>query len=350
MIFSRRLLAALLFLFAGAVGPGVALAQSEADGAFDTTAHPAPPDYARRADWAEWRGGTRTAPVDVFFIQPTTYVSKRWNQALDDEKTDAWTRASVGVRQIGVFAACCRIYSPRYRQASSRAFAEIGADGTKAYGLAYEDVRAAFRYYVAHENRGRPFVLVGHSQGALHVLRLLREEIDGRSIGGRLVVAYAPGIAVPVGTFGTDLRTVVACDTPERTGCLASWNSFLADADVANYVARAGESWTAEHGPGAGAALLCVNPLTFDLGRPAADAAANVGGMVLPAAAEGPAAPVVAGAAGARCEGGVLRVAPAYPLKPLPGGSLHYYDIPLFWANLRANVAVRIAAYRANPR
>lgn len=334
-----------LFVVAS-IGATHASAQGDVDGAFAVTVHPSPPDYARRSDWAEWRGGTRDAPVDIFFVQPTTFVSKQWNQDLADAKTDAWTRATVATRQIGAFATCCRVYSPRYRQASGRAFAEMAGDGAKAYDLAYQDVRAAFRYYVAHENHGRPFVLVGHSQGALHVLRLLREEIDGRPLARQLVVAYAPGIGIPVGTFGTDLKTVVACDTPDRTGCVASWNSYLADADVKGYVARAAQSWSAEHGA-EGAELLCINPLTFDLRRPTAGAAANLGGMVLPIVTDGPDAPIVPGAAGATCDGGVLRVDTSYAIKPLPGGSLHYFDIPLFWANLRANVAVRIAAFRA---
>lgn len=342
---TRSSLAA-LFLVAS-LGAASAWAEGDVDSAFAVSAHPSPPDYARRNDWAEWRGGTPNAPVDLFFVQPTTYVSKQWNQDLSDSKTDAWTRATVATRQIGAFAACCRVYSPRYRQASSRAFSEMAGDGVKAYDLAYQDVRAAFMYYVGHENRGRPFVLVGHSQGALHTMRLLREEIDGRPLGKQLVVAYSPGIGVPVGTFGSDLRTVVACDTPTRTGCVASWNSYLGDADVKGYVARAIHKWTAEHGP-EGAALLCVNPLTFDLRRPAADAASNLGGIVLPTTGDGPEASVVPGAAGASCDGGVLRVATAYAVKPLLGGSLHYYDIPLFWANLRANVAVRIAAFRAH--
>lgn len=149
------------------------------DGAFDTTAHPAAPDYGQRTDWAIWRGGNTSSPVDLFFIPPTTFVSQRWNQDLSDTQTDHWTRISVANRQINAFDDCCRIYSPRYRQASSRAFGEMAGDGAKAYALAYQDVRAAFRWYIAHENHGRPFVIAAHSQGSLHALRLLEEEIDG---------------------------------------------------------------------------------------------------------------------------------------------------------------------------
>ena len=34
--------------------------------------------------------------------------------------------------------------------------------------MAYADVQDAFAYYMAHWNQGRPFVLMGHSQGSFH--------------------------------------------------------------------------------------------------------------------------------------------------------------------------------------
>jgi hypothetical protein len=315
-----------------------------ADGAFDATVHPAAPDYARRADWMVWQGGRRDAPVDLFFVQPTTFASDRWNQDIGDATANAHTLASIGAQQIDAFDACCRIYAPRYRQASTRAFGAMAGDGGKAYALAYRDVRAAFLWYLAHDNKGRPFILVGHSQGALHVLHLLQDEIDATPVARRLVAVYAPGIGVPLGDFGTRYRTTVPCDTPTRTGCLASWNSFLPDADTHAYAAKASADYVAHHGDGAGAALLCVNPLTFDMAHPSAEAAANLGGIVTLSADGPPAVPVI-GAAGAECRDGVLRVSSSAALKPLPGGSLHFYDIPLFWANLRANAGIRIRAY-----
>src|SRR3546814_15517433 len=85
-----------------------------------------------------------------------------------DAATRRWTDLSVTARQASLFDACCRRFMPRYRQASSRAFAERLGDGAKAYALAYGDVLRAFRSYVAHDNHGRPFIIAGHSQGALH--------------------------------------------------------------------------------------------------------------------------------------------------------------------------------------
>jgi hypothetical protein len=310
-----------------------------ADGAFDDTAHPAPPDYAHRADWAIWRGGKASSPIDLFFIPPTTFVSRRWNQDLADGATDRWTRISVANRQINAFAACCRLYSPRYRQASSRAFTDMTGDGAKAYALAYQDVRAAFRWYLAHANHGRPFVIAAHSQGSLHALRLLEQEIDGTPLARQLVAVYAPGIGIPRSLFGHTLTTVGPCDHPDSTHCIASWNSYTPEADVGAFRQRSlGRSGGGNEG------LLCIDPLTFDAGRPAAGPDANLGAMLAPPD-DNAQAPLVAQAAGAACRDGVLRIDARVPLTALPGGVLHFYDIPLFWANIRANVAIRIRAY-----
>jgi hypothetical protein len=55
----------------------------------------------------------------------------------------------------------------------------------------------------------------------------------------------------------------------------------------------------------------------------------------------------------ARCDQGLLVVTanPSLDLKPLPGGSLHYHDLGLFYADVRANAVARVRAWiRVNPR
>ena len=44
--------------------------------------------------------------------------------------------------------------------------------------LAYRDVLAAWRNYLATSNQGRPFVLIGHSQGSLMLQMLIAREIE----------------------------------------------------------------------------------------------------------------------------------------------------------------------------
>jgi hypothetical protein len=42
-------------------------------------------------------------------------------------------------------------------------------------GIPKADVIAAFDYYIKHENNNRPFILVGHSQGARMIKAIMYE-------------------------------------------------------------------------------------------------------------------------------------------------------------------------------
>jgi hypothetical protein len=306
------------------------------------------PDYADPATWLvldDAGSGAASPPaVDLFYIHPTTSRSQAFNQDLADAATNRWTDISVGTRQLSAFAACCRRFAPRYRQATSRAFTASRADGDRAYAFAYEDVRSAFRSFIARHNRGRPFIVAGHSQGALHGLRLLREEVAGTPLAERLVAAYLPGIGIPVDTLP---RGIPGCATPRQTRCIASWNSFTPDADTTGYVARS----LARYGSGSPAPLLCVNPVSFAMARPATRFAEARGALPGPAV-EGPLPALHKAKVAARCDGNVLRVTTrgGLPVETLPGGNLHMGDIALFWADIRANAAQRAAAARNTRR
>ena len=67
------------------------------------------------------------------------------------------------------------------------------------------------------------------------------------------------------------------------------------------------------------------------------------------AAREGPLQPLVPRAVEATCVDGVLMVtpSPALALQPLPGGSMHYHDMALFYADIRSDVVRRVSAFLA---
>jgi hypothetical protein len=315
---------------------------------FEAETKPPPPDYADSASWAA-RPAVHAHPVDVFYLQPTTYLGPAWNQDVRDRTANALTDSTVLRTQATAFSECCDLYAPRYRQASSLAFRDMKGDGAKAYDLAYQDTLRAFDYYLKHDNHGRPFILAGHSQGALHVARLLEEVIDGKPERGRLVAAYVVGIGVSTGLFGKAYKTIGICRRPDDTGCVVSWNSFVSGSDVAGYVARSESRYVDRFGDDPGKALLCVNPLTFALDRPDGEAALHRGAVSDAASISAPRSGLVS----ASCRGGILFVDPGENggfLKPLPGGSLHFQDVELFYANIRENAALRTRAWLAGAK
>ncbi len=284
------------------------------------------------------------APVDVFFIHPTTFRSDtKWNQDVGDTKVNRWTDASTIARQASAFNGCCKVYAPRYRQAS---FLDKNGGHDRALDLAYGDIDRAFAYFLRHHSRGRPFILAGHSQGGLMIARLLKQRIDGTPLAARMVTAYVVGMNLAEGDFVRQFKQVSICDTPSRTGCVVQWNSILPSADLNAARQRFEQGFITKYGDVPGKTTLCINPLTFDRSRPTADAENSLG-AVPDEPGSGPVPPLLPHAVSAKCDQGFLIVDPdpALGLKPLPGGSMHYHDFGLFFADVRANANLRVQTW-----
>src|SRR5206468_4593915 len=135
--------------------------------------------------------------------------------------------------QFARFASVCRTYAPLYRSATLAAIprALAGEDVSSAFNLAYGDVVAAWHYYLEHYNHGRPFVLIGHSQGTIHLTRLLASEIENGPEAARMLSALLIGYAVevPAGqVVGGSLHRTPLCTAAGQTGCVITYMSFRA--------------------------------------------------------------------------------------------------------------------------
>lgn len=282
----------------------------------------------------------------VFFIHPTSYLNRAaWNAPLDDKEGNE--RAALFVRgQASVFTAAGEVWAPRYRQATFGAFLTDRKEGRLALEAAYGDVLAAFDAFIAGIDPGRPIILAGHSQGALHLTHLLRDRIAGQPIAKRIVAAYVVGWPVSVEADIPALG-LPACSGPEATGCILSWQSFAEPAEP-EALLKSFDASTAPNGrPRKGTHMLCTNPLT---GTPngAAPTTANLGSTI--PSADLKTATLAVGKIPARCAGrGLLLVGEPPNLGPyiLPGNNYHVYDYSMFWANIRADAARRLAAFEA---
>ena len=127
----------------------------------------------------------------VFFIHPTSYLNRsNWNAPIGD--SEAERVAKIYVRGMATpFADADEIWAPRYRQATFGAFLTDAEEANQAIEAAYADVEQAYAYFKQSVDADTPIVLVGHSQGSLHLLRLLREEFAEPEDAARLVAAYA---------------------------------------------------------------------------------------------------------------------------------------------------------------
>lgn len=279
----------------------------------------------------------------VFFIHPTSFLDRnRWNAPLDD--ADANGRAQLFLRaQASAFNEAGAIWAPRYRQATFGAFLTSAEDAQRALDLAYRDIDAAFTQFL-REAGDRPIILAGHSQGALHLTRLLRERVAGTPLARRIVAAYVVGWPVSR-TADLPLMGLPECSRADQAGCILSWQSFAEPADP-SLILDTFDATTGFTGkPRAGTPMVCTNPLT---GTPdaAAPASANAG-MLLPDANLSNAT-LAPGRIGARCAGrGILLIGepPELGNYVLPGNNYHVFDYSLFWSNVRADAVRRLRAF-----
>ena len=190
------------------------------------------------------------APIDCFYVYPTVSREPGGNASMIASPQVEYAAAE----QFARFSGKCRTYAPLYRQTTLAAMRgeASGADPDLAYG----DVLAAWRAYLAHDNHGRGVVLVGHSQGSFHLARLIAEEIDGKPVERLLVSAIVTGGNVQVRSgadVGGSFRHVPLCRRADQTGCVIAYSSYLASSPPA-----AGAHFGGSAGPGL--ANACVNP------------------------------------------------------------------------------------------
>jgi hypothetical protein len=311
---------------------------------YENSPTPAKPDYSKVESWAALptkvdaadstpRKSTVTnnqvsAKADVFFVYPTIFTDApkneyQWNADVNDVALNNDIQRSTLLNQATAFNGACRVFAPYYRQAHLFAFYTPNPeDGKQALDLAYQDVKAAFEYYLEHYNQGRPIVIASHSQGSYHCERLLQDYFDGKELQNQLVAAYLIGRAISPQAF----QHISPTKTPDEIGVWASWNTFARNYIPTNYARYQN--------------ALSTNPLLWNASEEYAAKELNKGGVALKFTY----APHLVDAQNHQ---GLLWVS-----RPNIKGSWlfkhkvwHRADINFFYMNIRENVALRVEKF-----
>ncbi len=324
---------------------------------FQTYDPPPAPDYAKPNAWAllPQRDSAGRGPADVFFVHPTIYDGGRdWNAPFDQPKAERDLARVMLPNYAAPFARVGRIFAPHYRQASLYTFLTLRDDARDARRFAYDDVRDAFRHYLAHDNGGRPIVLVGVEQGGILADRLLTEEIvPDPALRNRLVGVYLIETVVPADEFGSS-AVVPACARRDEAGCVVAWASLLdGDFQQAQELTNRSLVWNGgdELVTLDGRAPLCVNPLLGARNEIRAPAKLNLGAANATGLEWGSRPALLKRQVWAQCQNGLLHTGRPKSTSLRDSGSWtdrrKVDGFNLFWADIETDVVARLAALKA---
>jgi len=199
----------------------------------------------------------RAPSIDCFYVYPTVSRDPGVIATMQAEPEEL----TVVAQQFARFAQVCRPFAPLYRQFTLTALiARMSGQPLPAGNvdpkIGYHDVVDAWNYYLAHHNKGRGVVLIGHSQGSTVLIQLITNEIEGKPAQKQLVSAILMGTRLQVAAgkdVGGDFASVPLCRSARQLGCAIAYASFRATAPP-----TATSLFGKPAGPGLEAA--CTNP------------------------------------------------------------------------------------------
>ncbi len=293
---------------------------------------PSAPNYAADVSWVV-KATALDKTVDVFYVYPTIYSAESPRNMNIHEKALRASTQHLMVTQAGAYSETANLFAPFYRQMT---IAELDPETdmfqNPYFKIGAEDVERAFDYYLEKLNPDRPFILAGHSQGAMVLIHLMRKHFNDPALQKRLIAAYLIGYSVT----HDDLEKypwIKLAQGADDTGVVITYNTQSPEATGSPVLT-----------PGA----VCINPLSWTTTEEAADKSLNLGAVFFneKTSAIEREIPQYIGAQIDLKKGALIVTPPeALELGHFPEGVYHRFDYSFFYRNLQQNAAQRVKAY-----
>lgn len=299
-------------------------------------------DYSQTENWL-YLPGIVEKDVDVFYVYPTAWFkedSAEPNICAIDNRIMRIGSQNAFDRQATAFETVGNIYAPYYAQGDASYILSLPEKKRWDFvkGTPAKDVTAAFDYYIKNYNDDQPFILLGHSQGAMALMCLLEDYMDENpAVYERMIGAYVIGYPVSADYMASNKHLHFA-QGAEDTGVIISYNTQSPD------VAAGGNILVTD------TTSLVINPINWKRDETLALASENLGSYIPEDATFDSHYSKVEHFADARIDlsQGVLICGSvdAQEMYELSRGSFdlgvyHSFDIPFYYYNLRENAERR---------
>lgn len=228
-------------------------------------------DYSNIENWMFFDNNDQVDhPVDTFFLYPTSVSSEVTEDVctnIDDMRLNAHRSY---IQAAETFSGFTNMYAPYYRQISGAGIAKNPtADGLMEMvwnNVTRTDVYGALDYYFQNCNKGKPYILAGHSQGSCNLKIVLSEYMAIHpEYLKNMVSCYAIGYYFPDSWFQANPHIKKATGETD-TGSLITWNTE-------------GPNTTKYNLPLGNNDGFCINPLNWKTDATPAPAKANFGSV-----------------------------------------------------------------------
>ncbi|MDA3884964.1 MAG: DUF3089 domain-containing protein [Candidatus Delongbacteria bacterium] len=296
-------------------------------------------DYSKVEHWLSIP--TTLSPVDIFYYYPTAWQKVNESDPIiceiDNPSMLIGAPSAFG-RQATAFETAGNVYAPYYRQddAVSTLLLPSEEQAEVVGGIPTMDAIAAFDYYIKHFNDGRPYILVGHSQGAIVLSNLLSEYMkENPSAYENMIAAYVIGWPITADYLAKNPHLKYA-EGPYDTGVIISYNTQSPNMSGVNPLLD-------------GKIGIVINPITWTRDETLATVEEGLGSFMPDANMVPEYVPQFADAR-VNIAKGVLECSTAaddefiayiVSMSGLPEGVYHSFDIPFYYYNLRQNAENR---------
>ena len=300
-------------------------------------------DYSDKNNWIVIPENPNDREVDVFYLYPTTWSRTDTNESIICPIDYIPMRATVTnavIAHSGIFDEVGSIYAPFYRQADAIYILDKKNNISKEeqnkyfYSIPKEDAIAAFDYYIKNYNNGRPFILAGHSQGAMMIKEILKDYFKtNENLKNRMVAAYIFGYSVTQKDLDENPHLRFA-NSEYDTGVIISYNTESTDFNGYNPTLLEG--------------AISINPITWTLDETLATKEQSIGANI----SSNYGNPTKIADAKVDKKRGVIKCSTINPDDFYSGensifekGVYHVYDIALYYYDLKENVRKRVGAF-----
>lgn len=206
--------------------------------------------WADERNWYQSTQEVNDSLVDVFYFVSTEVLEEKDEAGRDlflSLNTEEERKSLLAEMEYArdMFGDSVNFFSPFYSQFTVSSMKQPTETWKAIRAEASKDAAEAFRYYIKHKNHRRPFILVGFSQGSMHLVDVLKKM--NKDIYQRMIAAYCLGYRLSKEEL--EYPHIKPAQDKDANGVIVSFNSVSDTCAIWPLVSKG--------------AAVCTNPINY---------------------------------------------------------------------------------------